>query len=311
MAYVLDGSVRKSGARLRVAARLIRPENGYVVWSESYDRPWDDILMVQDDIAGEVTTAFALFVKNEKRWSAPPITEEAAQAFRANCAAHGFEPGVILPHDSYLINLGNPDPEGLAKSRAAFLDEMKRCQQLGLRLLNFHPGSHKDEMSEEACMGLIAQSVNLALEQTEGVTAVFENTAGQGGYLGRTFEQLAIMIDGVEDKSRVGVCLDTCHLFGAGYDLRTREGYLATMKEFGGTVGFGYLKAMHLNDSKGLLGSRVDRHHSLGEGELGLDPFRWILSDPRTDGLPLILETIDPSRWDREIAMLRSFAEAS
>jgi deoxyribonuclease-4 len=254
-------------------------------------------------------TAFALFVKNEKRWVAPPISDETAQAFRANCAAHGFSPDVILPHDSYLINLGNPDEEGLAKSRDAFLDEMRRCEKLGLRLLNFHPGSHKGVMAEEACMARIAESVNLVLAQTEGVTAVFENTAGQGGYLGRTFEQLAIMIDQVEDKARVGVCLDTCHMFGAGYDLRTREGYEAAMKTFGETVGLGYLKAMHLNDSKGLLGSRVDRHHSLGEGELGLDPFRWVMRDPRMDGIPLILETIEPERWAREIAMLRSFEE--
>lgn len=254
-------------------------------------------------------TAFALFVKNEKRWEAPPIADETAEVFRANCAAHGFSPRVILPHDSYLINLGNPDAEGLARSREAFLDEMRRCEKLGLGLLNFHPGSHKGEMAEEACMDRIAESVNLVLSQTAGVTAVFENTAGQGGYLGRTFEQLAAMIHKVEDKSRAGVCLDTCHMFGAGYDLRTREAYEATMKAFGETVGFGYLKAMHLNDSKGLLGSRVDRHHSLGEGELGLEPFRWLMLDPRTVGIPLILETIEPERWAREIAMLRSFEE--
>ena len=254
-------------------------------------------------------TAFALFVKNEKRWEAPPLSGETAEAFRANCAAHGFAPGVILPHDSYLINLGNPDAEGLAKSREAFLDEMRRCEKLGLSLLNFHPGSHKGEMAEEDCMDRIAESVNLVLSRTTGVTAVFENTAGQGGYLGRTFEQLAAMIDKVEDKSRIGVCLDTCHMFGAGYDLRTRDAYEGTMRAFGDTVGFEYLKAVHLNDSKGLLGSRVDRHHSLGEGELGLEPFRWLMQDPRTAGIPLILETIKPERWAREIAMLRSFEE--
>jgi deoxyribonuclease IV len=252
-------------------------------------------------------SAFALFVKNQKTWAAAPLADAQVEAFRDNCRKGGFDPGVILPHDSYLINLGNPDPEGLAKSRAAFIDEMARCQRLGLKLLNFHPGSHKGEMAEAPCMDLVAQSVNMALEKTEGVMAVFENTAGQGGYLGRTFEQLAFMIDKIEDKSRVGVCLDTCHLFGAGYDLRTKEGYAAVMASFGETVGFSYLKAMHLNDSKGALGSRVDRHHSLGEGELGLAPFRFVMEDPRTDGIPLILETIDPERWSREIAMLRSF----
>ncbi len=252
-------------------------------------------------------TAFALFVKNQKTWSAPPLADAQVEAFQANCLAHGFDPSVILPHDSYLINLGNPDREGLLRSRAAFLDEMRRCERLGLSLLNFHPGSHKGEMAEEPCMDLIAESVNLALEATQGVTAVIENTAGQGGYLGRTFEQLAYMIDKIQDKSRVGVCLDTCHLFGAGYDLRTAETYEAAMKDFGEIVGLAYLKGMHLNDSKGTLGSRLDRHHSLGEGELGLDVFRCIMRDPRAEGIPLILETIEPDRWPREIAMLRSF----
>ena len=255
-------------------------------------------------------TAFALFVKNQKTWNAPPITDEQVDAFKTNCRKGGFPPAVILPHDSYLINLGNPDPEGLARSRAAFRDEMQRCQRLGLSLLNFHPGSHKGEMGEEPCMDLIAESVNLALAATSGVTAVFENTAGQGGYLGHTFEQLAYMIERVEDKTRVGVCLDTAHLYASGRDLRDRASYDTAMADFDRIVGAKYLKAMHLNDSKSGLGSRVDRHQSLGEGELGLEPFRFVMQDPRTDGIPLILETIAPDRWAREIAMLKAFAES-
>ena len=250
---------------------------------------------------------FALFVKNQRQWSAPPLKAGQVEAFRRNCEERGFALDRILPHDSYLINLGNPDAGGLKKSRAAFLDEMKRCEELGLTLLNFHPGSHRKLISEEACMDLIAESVNLALEGTRSVTAVIENTAGQGGYLGHTFEQIAYIIDGVEDKSRVGVCLDTCHLFGAGHDLRTGEAFETTMARFGTTVGFEYLRGMHLNDSKGTFGSRVDRHHSLGEGELGWEPFRLIMRDPRFDGIPLILETIDPDRWPDEIRTLRGF----
>ncbi len=248
---------------------------------------------------------FALFVKNQRQWTAPPLKPEQVDAFRRNCREHGFALDKILPHDSYLINLGNPDGPGLKKSRAAFLDEMKRCEQLGLALLNFHPGSHRKMIPEEACMDLIAESVNLALAETCSVTAVIENTAGQGGYLGHAFEQIAYIIDRVEDKGRIGVCLDTCHLYGAGHDLRTAEAFEATMERFGTTVGFEYLKGMHLNDSKGGFGSRVDRHHSLGEGELGWEPFRLIMKDPRFDGIPLILETIDPDRWPEEIRTLR------
>ncbi len=250
---------------------------------------------------------FALFVKNQRQWSAPPLKPGQVDAFRRNCEAHGFALDRILPHDSYLINLGNPDAAGLKKSRAAFLDEMKRCEELGLALLNFHPGSHRKMIPEDACMDLIAESVNLALEGTRSVTAVIENTAGQGGYIGHAFEQIAYIIDGVEDKSRVGVCLDTCHLFGAGHDLRTAEAFERTTARFGATVGFEFLRGVHLNDSKGALGSRVDRHHSLGEGELGWEPFRLIMRDPRFDGIPLILETIDPDRWPDEIRTLHGF----
>jgi len=250
-------------------------------------------------------TAFALFTKNQRQWSAKPLSAGSIRCFKENCAAAGYTPEMILPHDSYLINLGHPETAGLEKSRTAFIDEMRRCQQLGLQFLNFHPGSHLNKISAGDCLARIAASINLALDQTAGVTAVIENTAGQGTNLGYRFEHLAAIIEGVADKTRVGVCLDTCHTVSAGYDLITPDGYERTLAEFDAVVGLVYLKGMHLNDDKKDLASRVDRHASLGEGTLGLAPFRRIMNDPRFDGLPLILETPDDSRWAAEIRMLK------
>jgi len=250
-------------------------------------------------------TAFALFTKNQRQWKAKPLSPESIRKFKKNCADAGYSPDRILPHDSYLINLGHPERAGLEKSRNAFIDEMQRCEQLGLIFLNFHPGSHLNKIAEDACLARIAESINLALEQTAGVTAVIENTAGQGTNMGHRFEHLAAIIDGVEDKSRVGVCLDTCHTVSAGYDLITPEGYEKTLAEFDSVVGFSYLKGVHLNDDKKALASRVDRHASLGEGTLGLDVFRRIMNDPRFDGMPLILETPDSDHWAEEIRMLK------
>ncbi|WP_313019945.1 deoxyribonuclease IV [Atlantibacter hermannii] len=250
--------------------------------------------------------AFALFTKNQRQWRAAPLSGETIDNFKAACEQHHFTPGQILPHDSYLINLGHPVDEALEKSRDAFIDEMARCQQLGLSLLNFHPGSHLKQISEEACLARIAESINIALANTEGVTAVIENTAGQGSNLGFRFEHLAAIIDGVEDKSRVGVCIDTCHAFAAGYDLRTEADCEKTFAEFERIVGFRYLRGMHLNDAKSAFGSRVDRHNSLGEGNIGHTPFSWLMRDPRFDGIPLILETINPNIWAEEIAWLRA-----
>lgn len=251
--------------------------------------------------------AFALFTKNQRQWVAKPLTTESIDAFKENCADHGFALEHVLPHDSYLINLGHPEADKLEKSRDAFLDEVQRCEQLGLNLLNFHPGSHLKLVSESECLATIAESINITLDQTQGVTAVIENTAGQGSNLGFRFEQLAEIINGVEDKSRVGVCIDTCHSFAAGYDLRTAESCEAVFKEFEGVVGFNYLRGMHLNDSKKGLGSRVDRHHSLGKGELGLEVFRYIMNDARFDDIPMVLETIDETIWAEELELLRSF----
>jgi len=253
--------------------------------------------------------AFALFTKNQRQWRAAPLKEESIAAFRRNCADHGYSPDHILPHDSYLINLGHPDTDNLEKSRNAFLDEMKRCEQLGLKLLNFHPGSHLGKISEDACLSRIAASVNMALDRTTSVCAVIENTAGQGTNLGHRFEHLARIIDQVEDKTRVGVCLDTCHTFAAGYDLRTKVTYEATLKTFDRVVGLKYLRALHLNDSIKDFASRVDRHQSLGQGALGLDLFYRIMNDKRFDNMPLILETKDASIWEQEIDLLYSMVE--
>ncbi|SPJ33335.1 deoxyribonuclease IV [Kushneria phyllosphaerae] len=252
--------------------------------------------------------AFALFTKNQRQWKAKPLDEHVIDAFKTACRQQGFTPGQILPHDSYLINLGHPEAEALAKSRAAFLDEMQRCEQLGLTLLNFHPGSHLRKISESECLKIIAESINEALAQTRGVTAVIENTAGQGSNLGYRFEQLAGIIEQVDDKSRVGVCIDTCHAFAGGYDLRTEASTRAVLDELGAVVGFQYLRGMHLNDAKSTLGSRVDRHHSLGQGNIGSDAFRAIMQDARIDGIPMILETVEPAIWDQEIAWLRAQA---
>lgn len=251
-------------------------------------------------------TAFALFTKNQRQWKAAPLSTDVIDKFKKNCELYGYNPSQILPHDSYLINLGHPEEDALEKSRDAFLDEMQRCEQLGIELLNFHPGSHLNKIDVDKCLQKIAQSINITLEKTKNVTAVIENTAGQGTNLGYRFEHLAAIIDGVEDKSRVGVCIDTCHTFAAGYDLRTIEDCEKTFAEFEKIVGFQYLKAMHLNDAKSELASRVDRHHSLGEGNIGKVPFSYIMQDKRFDGIPLILETINPDIWPDEIAWLKS-----
>lgn len=253
-------------------------------------------------------TAFALFTKNQRQWLAPTLTAEQIALFRTMMSEAGYEAGQVLPHDSYLINLGHPEQEGLQKSRESFFEEMRRCELLGLDRLNFHPGSHLKKISEEESLDRIAESINMALERTSGVMAVIENTAGQGSNLGFKFEHLAYIIDRVEDKIRVGVCLDTCHSFAAGYDLRTKEALDATFAEFERIVGFKYLKGMHLNDAMKPLGSRVDRHAPLGDGEIGWECFRYIMSDERFDNIPLILETPDEERWAQEIAQLKSFA---
>lgn len=250
--------------------------------------------------------AFALFTGSSARWVSKEISEAEAQLFKENCTLYGFTPAAILPHDNFLINLGSPDAKKLHLSRKSFLDEMKRCEQLGLTMLNFHPGSHVNQMDTDACLDLIAESINITLGKTSGVTAVLETTAGQGSNLGHDFAHIAHIIDKIEDKSRVGVCVDTCHAYSAGYDLKSEAGYAETWRKFDEIIGGGYLKALHINDDKRELGSRIDRHESIGKGTLGAEFFTRLVNDPRFDGMPLILETPDETLWPEEIAWLYS-----
>ncbi len=251
--------------------------------------------------------AFALFTKNQRQWDAKPLSEEEINRFKKALDKAEILPKHVLPHDSYLINLGHPDLEKRAKSLEAFIDEVQRCEQLGLDKLNFHPGSHLKLLSEEACLSAISESMNEVLRKTKNVTLVVENTAGQGSNLGYKMEHLAYLMQESIDKERVGVCIDTCHLFTSGYDFREFKSYQQTMEKFDTIVGFKFLKGMHLNDSKPDLGKRVDRHDSLGKGKLGLDAFSFIMNDKRMDDMPLILETIDESLWAEEIALLYRF----
>ena len=252
-------------------------------------------------------TGFALFTKNQRQWKAKPLSEKNIKKFKEYMQIHGFSKDAVLPHDSYLINLGHPEDEKRQKSLEAFIDEAKRVEQLGLKYLNFHPGSHLRKISEEECLDLISKSINLAIKETDSCIFVLETTADQGSNLGYKFEHLAYIIDKVKDKERIGVCIDTAHIFAAGYDIRTKEAYEKTMKEFDEIIGFKYLKGMHINDSKAKFASRVDRHHSLGKGEIGLDAFKFIMRDKRIENIPLILETIEPKIWAEEIKLLKSF----
>lgn len=253
--------------------------------------------------------AFALFTKNQRQWFANPLSKASIKAFKENCEKYDFKPFQILPHDSYLINLGHPEKESLEKSRTSFLDEMQRCEQLGLDRLNFHPGSHLKIISEEECLSRIAESINFVLYKTKGVSAVIENTAGQGSNMGYKFEQIRFIIDKVEDKSRVGVCIDTCHAYTAGYDIKSPQGYVETFSSFEKIIGLKYLKGMHFNDTKKELATRVDRHDSIGKGFLGEDVFRMLMNDTRLDNMPLILETPDESLWEAEIKTLYSLVK--
>jgi len=254
-------------------------------------------------------TAFALFTKNQRRWDAKALDENSIRKFKAACQRYNFSAAQILPHDSYLINLGHPESEGLQKSREAFVDEMQRCQQLGLTLLNFHPGSHLNKINEHDCLLRVAESINWALTETTSVKAVIENTAGQGTNLGYRFEQLATIIEHIEDKTRVGICLDTCHTFVSGYDLRSKEACDETFKAFADVVGFEFLSAMHINDSKVPFASRVDRHAPLGGGEIGWPCFQYIMQDARFEEIPMVLETTNPDIWAEEIRQLKEWAQ--
>lgn len=251
-------------------------------------------------------TAMSFFVKNQRRWFAPSFSNNIIINFKKNCSKYGYKPNQILPHGSFLINLGHPDLEKLEKSRNCFYDELNRCKQLGLIFFNIHPGSHLNKISEHRCLDRISESINLGLEKVKGITVVIENTSGQGSNIGYKFEHLAIIINNIKDKSRIGVCLDTCHLFSSGYDLRTIATCENTFSLFDDSVGINYLKGLHLNDSKSLFNSRVDRHHSLGLGHIGKLAFIWIMQNNLFNEMPLILETIDSTIWNKEIFWLRS-----
>ena len=253
--------------------------------------------------------SFAMFTRNQRQWLSKPLTAKNIKQFKENCRSKGYDFEHILPHDSYLINLGHPEEEGLQKSRTAFLDEMQRCEQLGLQYLNFHPGSHLNKIDPDHCLERIAESINLALGQTKAITAVIENTAGQGTNTGYLFEHLARIIGNVQNKARIGVCLDTCHTYSAGYDIKTVTAFENTLQEFDNIIGLNYLKALHLNDSKKSFGSRVDRHESIGKGSLGLEPFKFIMNDRRFDHIPMVLETPDQSIWKKEIRLLYSLID--
>lgn len=248
--------------------------------------------------------AFALFTKNQRQWASKPLENDVIDKWFEELEKSGIEAKHILPHDSYLINLGHPEEEKREKSLNGFIHEIERCEILKLDRLNFHPGSHLRKISEDECLDRIALSMNQAIDVTNDVKLVIENTAGQGSNMGYKFEHLAHIIDKIEDKSRVGICIDTCHMFTAGYDIRTREAYDKTWKEFDDIVGSKYLMGMHLNDSKPELGSRVDRHDSLGVGKIGWDAFKFIMNDERMDDIPMVLETIDSEIWDQEIKAL-------
>ena len=252
--------------------------------------------------------AFALFVKNQRQWQAKPLDPQVREAFAANLAAGGFTAAQVLPHAGYLINLANPDPGARTRSTDSFINEMRRCADLGLDRLNLHPGSHLRQCSVGEAVGHVARAANQALAEVPDVTIVFENTAGQGGSLGACFEELAAIIERIDDPARVGVCLDTAHLFAAGFDLVGEEAWQATLARFEALIGFRFLRGMHLNDTKVVRGKRVDRHALLGEGNLGWPVFRHLVRDPRLDGIPLILETPDETRWAGEIRRLYALA---
>ena len=253
--------------------------------------------------------AFALFTKNQRQWVAKDLDDKTISKFKEELEKSEILPKHVLPHDSYLINLGHPEIEKREKSLNAFIDELKRCEQLGLDRLNFHPGSHLKQISEDNCLELISESMNEALRQTSGVKLVVENTAGQGSNMGYKMEHLGFLMDNSIDKARTGVCIDTCHLFVSGYDFRSVKTYNETMDKFASIVGFEHLMGMHLNDSKPDLGSKVDRHHSIGEGKLGIEPFKLIMNDDRIDDIPMVLETIDDTIWAQEIELLYSLVK--
>ena len=253
-------------------------------------------------------TAFALFLKNQRQWVCPDYKESNINMFKKNLDEVKIESKYVLPHASYLINLGN-STENRIKSITALLDDVKRAEMLGLLTVNFHPGSTIGLISVSECLTLIAKGINEILSNSSSVKLVLELTAGQGNSVGHKFSHIADIINQVEDKNRIGVCIDTMHIYGAGYDITNYESYNRVMDEFDKTIGFNYLSGVHINDSKSKLGSNVDRHENLGNGLMGLETFKFIMNDSRFDNIPMILETIDDTKWADEIKMLSNLID--
>lgn len=254
-------------------------------------------------------TTIQIFTANQRRWDGKSLVEEEVDAWKK--AIDETEIQCVMSHASYLLNLGASNPEILEKSRKLLREELARCRRLGLSFLNFHPGAAVGGTTKECIDKIIASLLMAQGEAIAGPTLlVLETTAGQGSCIGAQFEEIAEIIEGVKGSMPIGVCVDTCHIFAAGYDIRTQQGLDETLKKFDQTIGLNYLKTFHLNDSLGLLGSRKDRHKPLGEGAIGLECFRHLMQDPRTAHVPKYLETPDgPPLWTKEIALLRSFAK--
>lgn len=255
-------------------------------------------------------TTIQLFTSNQRQWQSRSLSQETIDAWKEALLKTGLKE--IMSHDSYLINLGAPDPEVLVKSRHAFREEIIRCLQLGLSFMNFHPGSALTQ-TREACLDRIVESlleVQDLFTGKEPLRLLLETTAGQGSTVGSSFEELAYVLDRVQKKIPVGVCIDTCHIFVAGYDIRTKEAFKRTFDQFDEIVGLKNLYAFHLNDSQKDLGSRVDRHADLGKGTIGIECFKCLMQDARLAHMPKYLETPGGLEvWEKEIALLRSFAE--
>ncbi|QIW96252.1 hypothetical protein AMS68_001770 [Peltaster fructicola] len=273
--------------------------------------------------------AFALFLKSQRKWANPALADDVAAMFHANCKTHTYDPAShVVPHGSYLVNLAHTDPERTKQAYDSFLDDLQRCERLGIKLYNFHPGNTTGGDRATAIKHL-ASNINRAHKETKSVVTLLENMAAGGNIIGTTFEDLRDTISHVEDKERVGVCLDTCHAFAAGYDLRSPEAFKATLQQFDDIVGMKYLRALHINDSKAPFESHRDLHANIGTGYLGLRAFHNVVNEPRFIGLPLVLETPttttdddgdpikdekgkekeDPSSWAREIKLLESMVD--
>lgn len=267
------------------------------------------ISCVPEQAAALGATAFAINTfETSNGWRTDVIPQDECRRFIDNCWQFGFSYNQILPHASFMINLCSPEPRKLAMSRRALIKEMESCRSLGLTMINFHPGATLGKMSEEDACSLVAESIDYVLERTEGVTAVIENTAGQGSNIGYKFGHIGSIVNQVSDKSRVGVCIDTCHAFAGGYDLTDDAEYERAREEFDREIGFQYLRGMHINDSLRGVNSRIDRHASIGLGAIGRDFFMRLMADKLTDNIPLILETPGELLWAEEIAVLQSAA---